>query len=143
MLHSWLSPLPHTCKAICKVVDATNAVELLDAEVHAYAALITLQGKVIPKLYGSYMVWEILQLIALQPVGQAIAENEAINQQLHRKMKKALCCIHDAGYVHGDVARRNFCMTESGRIFLVDLKRCRRTTNQAEFLTEMNIVDGL
>ena len=122
--------MPHTCKAICKVVDATNAVELLDAEVHAYAALIILQGKVIPKLYGSYMVWGILQLIALQPVGQAIAENEAINQQLHRKMKKALCCIHDAGYVHGDVARRN-------------LERCRRTTNQAEFLTEMNIVDGI
>ncbi len=135
----------HTSKAICKVVDATrypDAVERLDAEVRAYAALITLQGKVIPKLYGSYMVWGILRLIALQPVGRAIAENEAISQQLRRKMKKALRCIHDAGYVHGDVARRNFCRTESGHIFLVDLESCRRTTNEAEFPTEMHIVDG-
>ena len=120
----------------------SNAVELLDAEVCAYAALVTLQGKVIPKFYGSYMVWGTLWLIALQPVGWAIAENEAINQQLRRRMKKALCCIHNAGYVHGDVARCNFCRTESGHIFLVDLERCWRTTNQAEFLTEMNIVDG-
>jgi hypothetical protein len=136
----------HTRKAICKVVDAMHypsAVELLDAEVHAYTALITLQGNVIPKLYGSYTVWGILQLIALQPVGQAIPEDEAINQQLHRKMKKALHCIHGAGYVHGDVARRNFCRTERGCIFLVDLERCRRTTNQAEFRNEMNIVDEL
>jgi hypothetical protein len=134
-----------TCKAICKIVDAMrypNAVGLLDAEVRAYAALKTLQGKVIPKLYGSYIVWGILRLIALQPVGRAIAENEPISQQLRRKMKKALHCIHNAGYVHGDVARRNFCMTESGHIFLVDLERCRNTTNEAEFLTEMNIVDG-
>jgi hypothetical protein len=134
-----------TCKAICKIVDATHypdAVELLDAEVLAYAALITLQGKVIPKFYGSYVVWGILRLIALQPVGQAITENEAINQQLREKMKKALRRIHDASYVHGDVARRNFCRTESGCIFLVDLERCRLATNQAEFLTEMNIIDG-
>ena len=134
-----------TCEAICKVVDAMRypgAVEQLDAEVRAYAALITLQGKVIPKLYGSYMVWGILRLIALQPVGQAIAEDEVINQELRNRMKKALRRIHDAGYVHGDVARRNFCRTESGGIFLVDLERCQPTTNQAEYLTEMNIVDG-
>lgn len=34
---------------------------------------------------------------------KTIAENKAINQQLCRKMKKALCCLHDAGHVHGDV----------------------------------------
>ncbi|KAF8345189.1 hypothetical protein F5887DRAFT_1061817 [Amanita rubescens] len=135
----------HTRQVICKVVDAARypgAVELLNAEVRAYAALTNLQGKVIPTLYGFYMVWGILRLIALQPVGQAIAENEPITRQLRKKMKEALRCIHNAGYVHGDVARRNFCRTKSGRIFLVDLERCRRTENRAEFLAEMNIVDG-
>jgi len=136
----------HTRQVICKIVDIARypgAVKLLNAEVRAYAALTNLQGKVIPTLYGFYMVWGILRLIALQPVGQAIPQNELITRQLRSKMKEALRRIHNTGYVHGDVARRNFCRTKSGRIFLVDLERCRRTANRAEFLTEMNIVDGL
>ena len=136
----------HTPKVICKVVDAMrypDAVEMLDAEVRAYAALIKLQGKVIPKFYGFYRVWGILWLIALQLVGEAIGENEPIDEQLREKMRKALGCIHEAGYVHGDVARRNFCRTRSGDIFLVDLETCRRTANRAEFRTEMDVVNEL
>jgi len=132
----------HTRQVICKVVHVARypgAVELLNAEVRAYAALINLQGKVIPTLYGFNVVWGILRLIALEPVGQAIAENEPITRQLRKKMKDALRHIHNAGYVHGDVARRNFCRTKNGRIFL---ETCRRTANRAEFLAEMNIVDG-
>ena len=147
-----LLPMPvpglnfRTRKVICKVIDMTrypDAVELLNAEVRAYAALIKLQGKVIPQLYGFYRVWGILCLIALQPVGESIAENEIIDEPLREKMRKALCCIHNAGYVHGDVARRNFCRTRSGHIFLVDLEYCRHNVNQAVFCTEMDIVNGL
>ena len=135
-----------TLNAICKVIDAMrypDAVELLDAEVRAYAALIHLQGKVIPKLYGFYSVWGILRLIALQPVGEPIPEDETIDQRLRKKMRKALRYIHGAGYVHGDVARRNFCRTRRGHIYLVDLETCRHTMNQAEFLNEMEMVNGL
>jgi hypothetical protein len=105
-------------QSYCKVIDATcypDAVELLNAEVRAYADLINLQGKVIPKLYGFYKVWRILQLIALQPVGEPIAETETIDQKLHKKMRKALHC---------DVACHNFCKTEGGCIFMVDLENC-------------------
>jgi tRNA A-37 threonylcarbamoyl transferase component Bud32 len=58
-------------------------------------------------------------------------------------MKAALQRIHDAGFMHGDVAPRNFCRTESGDIFLVDLERCRRSENPSELDDEMNEVDGL
>lgn len=141
-----IPPDNHELRVICKVVDVLryeDEADFLDDEVHAYTALRNLQGKVIPTLYGFYMVWGILQLIALEPVGQAITEDESITWQLREKMREALRCIHNAGYVHGDVARHNFCRTDSGRIFLVNLERCRLAKNRAEFLTEMSEIDGL
>jgi len=133
-------------QVVCKVVDGfryPDAANLLDDEARAYAALQNLQGEVIPRLYGFYEVWGILRLLALEPVGNAISEDEQIDLTLRRKMKVALRRIHNAGFVHGDVARRNFCRTESGDIFLVDLERCRRSENPSELDDEMNEVDGL
>jgi len=120
-----------------------DAANLLDDEAHAYAALQSLQGQVIPTLYGFYEVWGILKLLALQPVGNAIPEDKLIDQTLREKMKVALRRIHDAGYVHGDVARRNFCRTDSGDIFLVDLERSQRSENPSELDDEMDEVDRL
>ncbi|KAH9978169.1 hypothetical protein BGW80DRAFT_1435771 [Lactifluus volemus] len=118
---------------VCKVVDGLrypDAAILLDDEARAYAALQNLQGKVIPTLYGFYEVWGILQLLALELLS------------LRTKMKAALQHIHDAGYIHGDIARRNFCSTESGDVFLVDLETCRPCGNPSELVDEMNEVDG-
>jgi len=133
-------------QVVCKVVDVLrypDAANLLDDEAHAYAALQSLQGQVIPTLYGFYEVWGILKLLALQPVGNAIPEDKLIDQTLREKMKVALRRIHDAGYVHGDVARRNFCRTDSGDIFLVDLERSQRSENPSELDDEMDEVDRL
>ncbi|KAH9986316.1 hypothetical protein BJV74DRAFT_928778, partial [Russula compacta] len=133
-------------QVVCKVVDFLcypDTAIWLDNEAHAYAALQNLQGQVIPNLYGFYEVWGILKLLALQPVGNAIPEDEPIDQTLREKMRAALRHIHDAGYVHGDVARRNFCRTDSGDIFLVDLERCQRFENLSELDDEMNEVDRL
>ncbi|KIL70192.1 hypothetical protein M378DRAFT_7103 [Amanita muscaria Koide BX008] len=127
-------------RVVCKVVDAPRypeTAELLDTEASAYAALKNLQGKVIPKLYGFYEVWGILHLLALEPVGNAIPEDEQINQTLRTKMKAALQRIHSAGFVHGDVAHRNFCR-RNGRIFLVDLERCRHARDLSELGNELN-----
>lgn len=132
-------------RIVCKVVDASRypeTVDLLNTEASAYAALRKLQGKVIPKLYGFYEVWGILHLLALEPVGNAIPEDEQINQTLCTKMKAALQRIHRAGFVHGDVARRNFCR-RNDRIFLVDLERCRRARDLSELGNELNEVDAL
>ena len=76
----------------------------------------------IPTLYGFYHVWGILRLLALESIGNAIPEDEEISLGLRNKKKAALRRIHDAGFVHGDVARRNFCRTERGKVFLVDLR---------------------
>jgi hypothetical protein len=131
---------------VCKVVDILrypDGAGALERESHAYAALYDLQGHVIPTLYGFYEVWGILRLLALEPVGDAIPEDEQIDQTLRTKMKAALQRIHDAGFVHGDIARRNFCRRASGVVFLVDLERCQLAGSPSELEDEMNEVDGL
>jgi len=133
-------------EVVCKVVDALHypdAASSLYDEARTYAALQDLQGKVIPTLYGFYEVWGILQFLALEPVGNAISEDEQINQRLRTKMKVALQCIHNAGYIHGDIARRNFCRTCRGKVFLVDLETCRPSGNPSEMQDEMDQVDRL
>ena len=142
-------PLPvggHDHQVICKVIDVLrypDAANSLDYEAHAYTALKNLQGKVIPTLHGFYEVWGILRFLALEHVGNAISEHEQINERLRTKMKAALQCIHNAGFIHGDIARRNFCRTDRGDIFLVDLERCQRYRNQSELGSEMVQVDEL
>jgi len=118
-------------------------VSTLEDEATTYAALEELQGKVIPKLYGLYEVWGILHLLALEPVGDAIPQDAEIDQTLLGKMEDSLQRIHDAGFVHGDIARRNFCRTESGDIFLVDLERCHATDDLSEPEDEMREVQRL
>lgn len=140
------NPLASRQQVVCKVVDVIryrDTADLLDGEACAYAALQGLQGKVIPTLYGFYEVWGILRLLALEYVGDTIPEDEQISQSLRKKMKTALRYIHKAGFVHGDIARRNFCRTKRGGIFLVDLERCQRFGNPSEPENEMDEVDRL
>jgi hypothetical protein len=84
-----------------------------------------------PTLYGYYEVWGILRLLAMQPVGDVILEDEEIDRTLRAKMKVVVQRIHDARYVHADITRRNFWRTESVNIFLVDLERCRAAKDQS------------
>ena len=131
---------------VFKVVDVCrypDAPEFLQEEADAYAALYDLQGQVIPKVYGLYEIWGILHVLALQSVGDAISEDEPIDRTLLKKMKFALQRIHHAGFLHGNITRSSFCRTKSGEVFLVDLKRCRSSKNQAEFTDEMVEVDAL
>lgn len=140
------SGLHNHLSVVCKAVDilrCPTTKALLRDEMLAYAALQTLQGQVIPILHGFYEVWGIIHVLALQPVGDAIPEDESINVILRKKMKASLRHIHDAGYIHGDIARRNFCTTLCGDVFLVDLERCRPAANQSELDNEMNEVDKL
>lgn len=139
---------------ICKIVDVLrhpDAGESLQTEANVYAALNPLQGVVIPKLRGFYEVWGILKFLALEDVGKAISEDQTINWRLRRMMKAALQRIHEQGYVHGDIARRNFCKMRNGRkteVFLVDLELCRHlegseAENQILYDIEMGQVDSL
>src|ERR1700722_8573783 len=100
------------------------------------------KGQVILTLYGFYEAWGILQLLALEPVGDAIPEDQQSNQTLCAKMKVSNTFIM-AGFVHGDIARRNFCRTEAGDVFLVDSEKCRPPEDPYELGDEMNEVDRL
>lgn len=94
-------------------------------------------------MYGFYEVWGILCFLALEPVGNTISEEEEIDYALRMRMRTALQRIHDAEFIHGDIARRNFCRKEINDVFLADLESCRPSGNPAELVDEMNEVDDL
>jgi hypothetical protein len=123
-LRATLERSGNNLKVFYKIVDlfrSYDAVCALDTEVRNYAALKNLQGVAIPRVHGYYDVWGLLKLLALQVVGTAIPEDAPIDAEMRIRMKSALSRIHSAGYVHGDIARRNFCQ-KGKRMFLVDLE---------------------
>lgn len=138
-------PSKNPLHVVCKTVDVLrypDMGELLENEASAYAALVHLQGQAIPTVYGFYDIWGILRLLALEPVGNPISEDEKINQTLRMKMKAALRRIHDAGFIHGDITRQNFCIMD-GKVFLVDLETCQPFQERSELEIEMEQVDAL
>ncbi|KAF8309787.1 hypothetical protein F5887DRAFT_601096 [Amanita rubescens] len=146
ILRAQLSIGGNMTQVVCKIVDITRYSEVansLEDEACAYAALEYLQGDVIPIVRGFYEVWGMLRFLALEPVGDAIPEDEPIDHTLRMKMRTALQRIHDAGFIHGDIARRNFCRTENNKVFLVDLEGSQLSVNPADLINEMNQVDEL
>jgi hypothetical protein len=78
---------------IYKAVDVLrdpDAAGWIEDEARAYAALRDLQGRVIPTLYGFHELWGILHVLVLQPVGEAIREDDEIDEALRVKMREAL-----------------------------------------------------
>ena len=128
---------------MCKTVDIIHhGNEVLESELHAYAALWHLQGHAIPRVYGYYNIWGVLDLLALEPVGDAVTEDETITPALRELMKSTLERIHSAGYLHGDVTRRNFYIKDN-TAFMVNLEMSRRCNNEAEKRAEKELVDSL
>jgi hypothetical protein len=128
----------------CKVVDlfrAQDSIDSLDMEVRNYATLKDLQGIAIPRVCGYYDIWGLLRVLVLEDVGTAIPEGQQIGVQMRTKMKAALSRIHLAGYVHGDIARRNFC-TKGNAVFLVDLETLVPGT-LVERTNELAVIDAL
>ena len=77
----------------------------------------------------------------LQDVGVPLSEDEAISNDLCQRMKIAVGRIHAAGYIHGDIARRNFCINGE-EVFLVDLEMARAGTarEQKEEMMEVDLI---
>ena len=127
---------------IFKVVDTIrHDDEVLEPEIKTYAALHHLQGHFIPRVYGFYNIWGILDILALEPVGEAVSEDERITPALRNLMKSILGQIHSAGYTHGKVTRCNFCIKHNG-VFMADFELSRLCNNEAEKLAEKQLVDS-
>jgi len=90
---------------------------------------------------GYYNVWGLLKVLTLEDVGTAIPEDAPIDTQMRIQMKSALTHIQSAGYVHGDIARRNFCK-RTNTIFLVDLETLA-VGSTVEMEAELAAVDAL
>ncbi|KAF5375519.1 hypothetical protein D9615_009168 [Tricholomella constricta] len=130
----------------CKVVDLfqrKDSIYALDREVRNYATLHNLQGEVIPRVRGYYDIWGLLRVLALEDVGTAIPETWPLDTQTRRKMTSALARIHSKGYVHGDIARRNFCKKDNV-VYLVDLETLApgSSDERAAELSSINAFEG-
>ena len=128
----------------CKIVDlfqSRDSINALDTEVRNYAALQDLQGIVIPRVHGYYDVWGLLRLLALEDVGTSIPEDTPISARTKTLVKSALARIHSAGYIHGDIARRNFC-NKADVVFLIDLETLA-VGSSAEMEAELAEIDAL
>ena len=127
----------------CKIVDLFqpgDAINKLNTEIVDYATLKNLRGKVIPQVGGYYDIWKLLRFLALEDVGTAIPEVGPIDTQTRKKMRSALTQIHLAGYVHGDIARRNFC--KANAVFLVDFETLA-VGSRAQMEAELADLDAL
>ncbi|PPQ97034.1 hypothetical protein CVT26_001292 [Gymnopilus dilepis] len=130
----------------CKVVDTSRypfEAETLENEVDIYASLQNFQGLVTPKFRGYYCILGFLKILALQPVGVPIPRDASISEALRMKMKGSLRQIHEAGFIHGDIALCNFCLTTDEKVFLVNFQDSRRADAQTELDREMAEIDGL
>ena len=128
----------------CKAVDLfqrRDSIDALGREVRNYAILKDLQGMVVPQVRGYYEIWGLLRLLVLEDVGTSIPEDRPIGVRTKTKMRTALSRIHSAGYIHGDIARRNFC-TRGNMVFLVDLETLALGT-LAERVAELAALDTL
>ncbi|KIM79633.1 hypothetical protein PILCRDRAFT_550970 [Piloderma croceum F 1598] len=71
----------------------------------------------------------MLELLALQSVGEAIGDITNITTTTRNQMKVALMGIHAARYIRGDIARRNICQMDM-EVFLVGLESVTGTRMQ-------------
>jgi hypothetical protein len=126
-----------------KLVDISGPDFIADAlarEVAAYATLNLLQGSVIPRVYGYFEVWGMLRMLALEDVGDDIdglyPNGAPIPPNIRAGMMNVLKRLHSAGFLHGDIARRNFCV-KNGEFYILDLEDTVRSDVLSERKAEM------
>jgi hypothetical protein len=115
---------------IFKAVDCYNSkawLRELEKEVENYRLLEKLQGNVIPKFLGYFNKGGLLQLIAVEKCGVGVT---TVTEKDKEAMKDLLRKLHAEGFVHGDVALRNFVKDSSGKWRLIDLGRAKVTSDE-------------
>ena len=67
----------------------------------------------------------------------------AAREDVRAQARAALRHIHAVGFVHGDVALRNMCVDDEGKVLFIDLGHARKITRDDEAALEMLELDGL
>ncbi|KAJ3183477.1 hypothetical protein HDU87_006796 [Geranomyces variabilis] len=119
-----------------KIIDRTKVAEeictQLETEIDAYSYLVELQGTIIPALraYGCFQGGQF-PLIGTEYIeGHELSAND---QEHFPAVRNAIRRLHDAGIIHGDLARRNILITESNerRVVIIDLGLAEEATTDA------------
>lgn len=99
-----------------------GAMDAYETEKAAYTAAKELQGKAIPymRCYG-VLAHTAIPVIVTNVVGTPLSEGKSVPRKQQSTIRAALKALHDAGIAHGYVCRENVLVSESGKVFLVDL----------------------
>lgn len=111
-------------------------------ELSAYNVLQSLQGKLVPELYGFGPYSMGVYFIAVSFVeGTPLHRLDVIPLEVGRAAAATLDMVHRCGkmgFLHGDVGAPNFiCLKGANRCVLVDFGRSRLGASRAEQQAEM------
>ena len=122
-----------------KIVDgkALHQTALLRNEVKVYQELYSLQGSVMPRVMAYIRLWDIFDVLVLDTLGEPVTDWNPFTKQQARKL---LLKIHDSGFLHGDVAPRNFIWTEKG-LRVIDFGLSHPNANDTSKQHELLSVD--
>jgi tRNA A-37 threonylcarbamoyl transferase component Bud32 len=88
----------------------------------------------------------MLRMLALEDVSKAVGDlylkGAVIPQEVKTSMILALEQIHSAGFLHGDIARHNFCVKD-GVVYILDLEDAVRSDVLSKRIAECQALEAL
>ncbi|GBG26718.1 Hypothetical Protein FCC1311_029392 [Hondaea fermentalgiana] len=128
--------------------DDDSQQHTLTTEIAMYNSLRALQGVAIaPLVYGGFVgavtnAWQVVATIDLGARLDHVDTKRRLALKPHAR--ESLKKLHSSGYLHGDVALRNFVAPESSdRVFIIDLETSRLSSEEADFEKELDAFESL
>ncbi|KAJ3045497.1 hypothetical protein HDV00_009151 [Rhizophlyctis rosea] len=125
---------------ILKTVDTTKYSDLaeeLEHEAQIYHLLGDLQGNYIPQFVAYVTIWDLLDIIILDPRGTPFDSTIAYPFDAAQAFREALSQVHQKGVRHGDLRGPNLLVDSNGeKVVLIDFGLAVEGGTVAEFEEE-------
>ncbi|KAJ7759728.1 hypothetical protein DFH07DRAFT_940064 [Mycena maculata] len=119
--HGRLVLLFLTARVVAKTAYGLSAVQRLDREFHAYAAMHSLQGVVIPRVVGLYTSKDENSMVLIMSyVGKPLETFGEFDPADRRTLFRRLLRLHQSGIQHNDFEPRNVTMFGLSNPILID-----------------------
>ncbi|KAF3929350.1 hypothetical protein AA313_de0210400 [Arthrobotrys entomopaga] len=117
-----------TKTVILKVYDLSTPgiSRVCEQEIEIHSILAPLQGVSVPKIWAIGTLWGLLKVIAMEPCGTQVPQPPPA--EYYEQAPGLLKAVHSHGVVHGDIALRNFTVSEGNRFWLIDFNSSRQGT---------------
>ncbi|KAK6544436.1 hypothetical protein TWF694_001131 [Orbilia ellipsospora] len=132
-----------TKTVILKVYDLSTPgiARVCEREIEIHSILAPLQGVSVPKVWAIGTLWGLLKVIAMEPCGKQVPQPPPA--EYYEQAPVLLRAVHSHGIVHGDIALRNFTVSEGKRFWLIDFNSSRQGTAKDFRREETNFLEQL